>query len=63
MDPEEMPELDGELEAAATNVDKSLARYRGLVSDARDRALYEKTAPPGGPTSPRSTASPTPPTS
>ena len=44
VDPEEMPELDGELEAAATNVSKSLERYRGLVSDARDRALYEKTA-------------------
>ena len=44
VDPEEMPELDGELEAAATNVSKSLERYRGLVSDARDRALYQKTA-------------------
>jgi methyl-accepting chemotaxis protein len=44
VDPEEMPELDGELEAAATNVSKSLARYRGLVSDPHDRALYEQTA-------------------
>ena len=43
VDPAEMPELDGELDAAATNVDKALARYRNLVSDPRDRALYEKT--------------------
>src|SRR4051812_20732319 len=43
VDPEEMPELDGELDAAATNVSKSLARYRDLVSDPRDRALYKKT--------------------
>jgi methyl-accepting chemotaxis protein len=44
VDPEEMPELDGELAAAETNVSKSLERYRSLVSDPRDRALYEKTA-------------------
>jgi methyl-accepting chemotaxis protein len=43
-DPKEFPELDGELKAASTTVDKALAQYRGLVSDARDRALYENTA-------------------
>ena len=60
VDPEEMPELDGELEAAATNVSKSLARYRGLVSDAHDRALYEQTAAAWKTYLTRSTASPTP---
>jgi methyl-accepting chemotaxis protein len=44
VDPKEMPELDGELDAAATNVSKSLERYRGLVTDARDRALYQQTS-------------------
>src|SRR4051812_3302027 len=44
VDPEEMPELDRELDAAETNVSKSLERYRSLVSDPRDRALYEQTA-------------------
>ena len=44
VDPGEMPDLDGELEAAATNVSKSLARYRALVSDPHDKALYERTA-------------------
>src|SRR3954462_4672358 len=43
VDPTEFPELDGELKAASTNIDKALERYRGLVSDAPDPPPLETT--------------------
>jgi methyl-accepting chemotaxis protein len=43
-DQSELDELDGELEAEAGGIDKALARYRRMVSDAHDRSLYEKAA-------------------